>query len=228
MSNKTTKAKPKIARIYYVILFVMFISTTMLGILFFNYENYNNNLVTGIEQLVNNKIQLQKNNDYLLTYISDLNNRLEECETSINQYETTISELNSEIEQINEYKESYSDLSFQYDDLQSKYDTLNSEHNDLASKYDELLSKNQNLENQLNTYKSLSNGSSGTSSSSSSGITSDNKSSNSQSSSTQVYITKTGSKYHRGSCGYLSRSKIPISKSSAISQGYTACSRCNP
>lgn len=43
-----------------------------------------------------------------------------------------------------------------------------------------------------------------------------------------VYITKTGDCYHRGSCGYLSRSKIAISKSSALSQGYRACSRCNP
>lgn len=43
-----------------------------------------------------------------------------------------------------------------------------------------------------------------------------------------VYITKTGDCYHNSSCGYLSRSKIAISKSSALSQGYRACSRCNP
>ena len=43
-----------------------------------------------------------------------------------------------------------------------------------------------------------------------------------------VYITKTGSKYHRGSCSYLRESKIAISLSSAKSQGYTACSRCDP
>lgn len=43
-----------------------------------------------------------------------------------------------------------------------------------------------------------------------------------------VYITKTGSKYHQGWCSYLSHSKISISKQSAISQGYTPCSRCNP
>lgn len=43
-----------------------------------------------------------------------------------------------------------------------------------------------------------------------------------------VYITDTGSKYHRGSCSYLRSSKHSISKNSAISQGYTACSRCNP
>lgn len=43
-----------------------------------------------------------------------------------------------------------------------------------------------------------------------------------------VYVTKTGDCYHNSSCGYLSRSKIAISKSSALSQGYRACSRCNP
>lgn len=43
-----------------------------------------------------------------------------------------------------------------------------------------------------------------------------------------VYITKTGSKYHRGSCSYLRRSKIPISLKDACARGYTPCSRCNP
>lgn len=43
-----------------------------------------------------------------------------------------------------------------------------------------------------------------------------------------VYITRTGSKYHRAGCRYLSRSQIAISKSQAISQGYTPCSVCNP
>lgn len=43
-----------------------------------------------------------------------------------------------------------------------------------------------------------------------------------------VYITKTGKKYHRSGCRYLSRSQISISKSNAISEGYTPCSVCNP
>ena len=40
-----------------------------------------------------------------------------------------------------------------------------------------------------------------------------------------VYITRTGSKYHRSGCSYL-KSKIEIEKKDAIAQGYTACSRC--
>ncbi len=43
-----------------------------------------------------------------------------------------------------------------------------------------------------------------------------------------VYITKTGAKYHRGSCGYLRKSKIAITKKDSIANCYSACSRCTP
>lgn len=42
----------------------------------------------------------------------------------------------------------------------------------------------------------------------------------------KIYITKTGSKYHRGGCRYLSRSAIPISLTDARARGYGACSVC--
>jgi len=42
-----------------------------------------------------------------------------------------------------------------------------------------------------------------------------------------VYITKTGSKYHKDGCRYLSKSKIPISLSEALERNYTPCSVCN-
>jgi endonuclease/exonuclease/phosphatase family metal-dependent hydrolase len=45
---------------------------------------------------------------------------------------------------------------------------------------------------------------------------------------TTVYITETGSKYHRGDCQYLWNSKIPISLVDACNQGYTPCSVCKP
>ena len=41
-----------------------------------------------------------------------------------------------------------------------------------------------------------------------------------------VYITRTGEKYHRDGCRYLSRSQIPISIDNAVDQGYDACSVC--
>lgn len=43
-----------------------------------------------------------------------------------------------------------------------------------------------------------------------------------------VYITKTGSKFHRSECRYLRQSKIEISRDAAIKQGYTPCSVCKP
>jgi len=42
---------------------------------------------------------------------------------------------------------------------------------------------------------------------------------------TKYYITKTGSKYHRGGCSYLSKSAILISLEDAKG-GYGPCSRC--
>lgn len=43
-----------------------------------------------------------------------------------------------------------------------------------------------------------------------------------------VYVTRTGEKYHRGSCQHLRRSKIEIKKSEAIRQGYEPCKVCRP
>lgn len=50
-------------------------------------------------------------------------------------------------------------------------------------------------------------------------------SNNQDSTSATVYVTRTGSKYHRLGCSYL-KSCIPISLSKAIQQGYTPCSKC--
>lgn len=44
---------------------------------------------------------------------------------------------------------------------------------------------------------------------------------------TTVYVTRTGEKYHRDGCRYLSRSRIPVSLKDA-KLGYSACSVCRP
>lgn len=41
-----------------------------------------------------------------------------------------------------------------------------------------------------------------------------------------VYITNTGSKYHRAGCRHLKDSQIAIDINDAIAQGYTACKDC--
>ena len=42
-----------------------------------------------------------------------------------------------------------------------------------------------------------------------------------------VYVTDSGTKYHKAGCGYL-KSSNKISLSEAKAQGYTPCSRCFP
>lgn len=43
-----------------------------------------------------------------------------------------------------------------------------------------------------------------------------------------VYITRTGIRYHRGSCWYLRRSKLPVEIEEAKERGYTPCKVCKP
>lgn len=43
-----------------------------------------------------------------------------------------------------------------------------------------------------------------------------------------VYVTKTGTKYHRADCQYLHKSKIPMPLREAKAQGYEACKVCKP
>jgi hypothetical protein len=43
-----------------------------------------------------------------------------------------------------------------------------------------------------------------------------------------VYITRTGEKYHRDGCRYLSRSKIATTLKDAVANGYEPCSVCKP
>ena len=45
-------------------------------------------------------------------------------------------------------------------------------------------------------------------------------------SSGKYYVTKSGSKYHIGTCSFLSKSKISITMEQIKAEGYTPCSRC--
>jgi len=46
--------------------------------------------------------------------------------------------------------------------------------------------------------------------------------------STIVYVTKSGTKYHREGCQYLSKSSREITLEEAKDKGYEPCSKCNP
>lgn len=41
-----------------------------------------------------------------------------------------------------------------------------------------------------------------------------------------VYVTRTGERFHHGSCRYLRQSKIRISRAQALKAGYTPCKVC--
>lgn len=43
-----------------------------------------------------------------------------------------------------------------------------------------------------------------------------------------VFVTRTGRKYHRDGCRYLSKSRIPIGLADAKANGFTPCSVCAP
>jgi hypothetical protein len=43
-----------------------------------------------------------------------------------------------------------------------------------------------------------------------------------------VYITRTGTHYHRAGCQYLRQSCIPVSLKEAVERGEIPCSRCRP
>ncbi len=47
------------------------------------------------------------------------------------------------------------------------------------------------------------------------------------SSESTVYVTKTGTKYHRNGCSSLSKSKIAMTLSDAVAKGYTPSHICN-
>jgi nitrate/TMAO reductase-like tetraheme cytochrome c subunit len=46
--------------------------------------------------------------------------------------------------------------------------------------------------------------------------------------STTVYVTKTGKKYHKDGCRYLSQSIIKTTLKEAKANGYTPCKVCHP
>lgn len=146
--------------------------------------------------------------------------------------ETLIAE-NTGLQQTNEdLQEENEVLQIQIDDLQPKVDALNSqvqtlttEKTNLQNQVSSLTDSNKSLQSQIDNLKKSDSSSSGGSSSRSSSGPLTNASASTQQSRT-VYITDTGSKYHRAGCRYLKKSQHAISLSEAKRLGYTACSVC--
>lgn len=60
------------------------------------------------------------------------------------------------------------------------------------------------------------------------GSNSDDISDNDYNSGITVYVTDSGSKYHKSGCRYLSKSKYEIDLYEAIEEGYEPCKVCDP
>lgn len=135
--------------------------------------------------------------------ITTLDSEKKELDNKITEYTNKISELENTNKTLSEENEK----------LKAEKQQLETEKNDLTSKLNSL--------QQTSTTTTTS-----TTSSSSKSNASTNKST--KNNSYTVYVTKTGDKYHSSGCSYLRKSKIAIDKDSAVSQGYTPCSRCNP
>lgn len=197
------------------------ISTILFITIFFVFYKFYYNNVS-----LSNEIEiLKEDNDFLTNNITTLKNEheenIKEYENDITDLQTQITELESTISEIENYRDTYKELENKYNDLNTKYKDLDTKYNDINSNYKTLQSQNESLKEQVQNYlEQLNNiNKSNTYSYNYSTTNEDNY---------EVYITRTGSKYHNGSCSYLRQSKIAISKSDAIAQGYTPCSRCNP
>lgn len=167
-----------------------------------------NELETSVQTLQEQNEELQSENDVLTADISGLSAENGELQLQITEKDQTIDSLNEELGTVEGYEQQIADLETQ-----------------IVS----LTEENSKLQSEIDGYKKASTESS-VSRSENSGSPTIESSDNTASTSvgTTVYITKTGDKYHRGSCSYLKKSKIAIDKDAAISQGYGACSRCNP
>lgn len=102
-------------------------------------------------------------------------------------------------------------------ELSSQIQTLNDEKSSLQTQVAQLTENNKNLQSQVDQLKASNSSTSSSSGGSSAASTPQSRT---------VYITNTGSKYHKSGCQYLRKSKISISLSEAKSRGYTACSVC--
>ena len=189
------------------------IITSLLAFLFCvtvgNLSQTNNQLLDENSQLKKQVADLKIENETTTN-----NDNIEEYSSQIEELKASNKELSKKVKSLEEDAKKAQNQQSTIDKLNKKISDQKSKIGKLNDKISSLKEKVSTLNNQITKYKNSGNKSNKTSSSSENSYT--------------VYITATGSKYHRNGCRYLSRSQISISKSDAISQGYDACSVCNP
>ena len=201
----------KSTRFWQVISVILFIAVIGSG---------GNNNAQELTDLKENLEILQEENEELQSSYADATNEIAEVK---NQNQTLLMQLDvkeNEIESLSKDSETVLKYEEQIAELESQNKSLTDENTTLQSRISDYEKNNNSLSSST---------SEGVTGSGSSSASIEQPSGNSEpSGGTIVYITNTGSKYHRGSCSYLRKSKIEIDKAAAIAQGYGACSRCNP
>ena len=159
--------------------------------------------------------------------------------SAVDERDLMSNQLQEQTEQYEELQSNFEDLSNQYNDLLSDYDILNAELTnyqdqqttiddlntqltDLQGKYDTLSAENEELKSHVSSLQTKASSTSPSSSSTSS------SSSSNDSGGGMVWLSATGSKYHSiPDCGNMNPNNArQVSRSSAESQGYDACSKC--
>jgi len=113
------------------------------------------------------------------------------------------------------------DITSQKNEAEIKLSSIQEENKNLSAKLSEI--QGQKSQEQSNNSNESSSNSYALIQSASSSQTVQNDNQN-----ITVYITKTGKKYHRDGCRYLSRSKIAIDLKQVLGEGYSPCRVCSP
>lgn len=222
LKNKIAKYNKKIAII--LCLCFSFISFCMIGSANINEANAQSSTNNTIETSDKNNIQnniVEKNNTTLKNNEANnnLTNNTSISENIIGNQISTTTENTSAVEKNTTKTESKDNKK-----SQSSKTTNTSSLNNNASTSSKSTNKTKSSSSTTNVSSTSSNSKNKSTSNKTSTLTTQSTTSNSAT----VYITDTGEKYHKAGCQYLKNSSHAISKSNAISRGYTACSKCKP
>ena len=145
----------------------------------------------------------------------DLENSYDSLSSQYHTIQSLYNDIKDELTNYQDQQETIDTLNAQLTDLQAKYDTLSAENEELKAENEELKSQVSSLQAKASSTSS--------SSSSTSSFSSSNDSSGGM-----VWLSATGSKYHSiPDCGNMNPNNArQVSRSSAESQGYDACSKC--
>ncbi len=176
---------------------------------------------SNVSELTAQLESIASENESLQADVTQYKEELEKLNEENDSARQLLAEANSKIEQLSQLEDQQKEV----EKLKQQIEELNAQSNDKDAEIKKLQSEIAEYEVSKTTTSASTDTEDNRGNVSENNIISQQESTNN---SYTVYITKTGSKYHRSGCRYLSKSQISIDKNDAISQGYSACSVCNP